>query len=77
MRDVARLTAELKAAKDKEAKAKIQCQFCDGVGSFLDTTYDRSGVDMPCDHCFGTGLPADQVRIIIQKAFAPFREAAK
>jgi hypothetical protein len=44
--------AELKALCDKYKK----CARCQGKGTFLDTTYDRTGIDSACGPCGGTGL---------------------
>jgi DnaJ-class molecular chaperone len=71
------LEDQIRRLKVIEAKAQIQCATCDGQGHFLDTTYDRTGAETQCQKCFGTGLPADRVRQIINDAFAPYRRSGK
>ena len=77
MTEIARLETELKRLRAKEAIALKRCPHCDGEGSFLDTTYDRSGAETRCSHCYGTGLPQKRVRQIIDDAFSPYRRKAK
>lgn len=38
-------------------KENAHCYGCDGKGWFCDSTYDRSGVNVSCKACYGTGLP--------------------
>ena len=48
------------------------CRGCDGKGWFDDTTYDRCGSLTKCNRCFGTGLNAAAVALIVKTAMAPF-----
>ena len=74
MKSIPELEHELKEAKETVRLAKVQCTGCGGKGWFSDSTYDRSGEDVSCDRCHGTGLPASRVAKIIREAFAPYRK---
>lgn len=74
MKTVAELRRELAEAEERERLLKEQCSGCGGRGWFCDSTYDRSGEDVSCDRCHGTGLPAHRVAEIIREAFKPFRK---
>lgn len=68
------LRRELAEIERREQLAKLQCTDCGGKGWFSDTTYNRTGEDVSCGRCHGSGLPKDQVDSIIREAFAPFRK---
>ncbi len=55
-------------------KENAHCYGCDGKGWFCDSTYDRSGVNVSCKACYGTGLPAHRVSEIIREAMLPYRK---
>lgn len=74
MRTVAEIERELAQAKLRERFAKEHCTSCSGKGWYCDSTYDRSGVDVYCDRCHGTGLPATRVAELIRQAMAPYRK---
>lgn len=38
-----------------------KCQSCDGKGWLIDTTYDRTGEEVGCGACFGTGLSEEVI----------------
>jgi DnaJ-class molecular chaperone len=63
---IADLERRLKDARKRAAQRPV-CQGCDGKGRFIDTTYDRTGVDVECEACFGTGLTRDEIKAIIVK----------
>ena len=46
-----------------------KCYSCDGVGHFLDTTYNRTGVDVQCGRCHGTGLNDIELRQFVLEAW--------
>lgn len=73
-RTVAELERDLAKAKEREHLKKEQCTSCSGKGWYCDSTYDRSGEDVICSRCHGTGLPDTRVAEIIREAFAPYRK---
>lgn len=73
-RTVAELERELAKAKERARLAKEQCTSCSGKGWYCDSTYDRSGEDVSCSRCHGTGLPEKRVAEIISDALAPYRK---
>lgn len=75
MKSVSELERELAEAKERVRLEKEQCTSCGGKGWFSDSTYDRSGEDVSCGRCHGTGFPAKRVAEIIQDAFSPYRKA--
>lgn len=76
MRSIPEIEAELAAAKERERLASERCIACHGKGWICDTTYDRTGQDVQCDRCHGSGLPRDKVQEIIRSAFARYRADA-
>ena len=72
METVAELKRKLSAAQKREHDAQKRCQSCSGKGYICDSTYDRTGVDVGCGKCRGTGLPQHVVNEIIDDAFAPY-----
>jgi len=43
-------------------RRELPCESCGGKGRILDTTYDRTGADMECGKCFGTGKSQHAIR---------------
>lgn len=74
MRSVAEIRNELREAEEREQRTKTECMGCGGKGWFVDSTYDRSGEDVTCGRCHGSGLPAHTVQRIIRDAFAPLQK---
>jgi len=74
MDSIQELERKLAEAKRIEARRKVACSACDGKGWFCDSTYDRSGVNVSCDRCHGSGKPDDEVRQIISAAFLPHKK---
>ena len=48
------------------------CRTCEGRGYFLDSTYDRAGINVSCGVCYGTGLHKKQVDKIIIETFKKY-----
>lgn len=44
-----------------------KCKACDGKGWFLDTTYDRTGAEVQCERCYGTGKSQAEIRAILAR----------
>lgn len=72
LESVETLKRKLAEAEAREKRTKEGCQSCDGKGFICDTTYDRTGENVQCGRCYGTGFPADRVAKIIRDAFAPY-----
>jgi hypothetical protein len=69
--EIADAERRLKKLRER-AKQRPMCLGCGGKGRFLDTTYDRTGVEIECEVCFGTGLTRDELRAIVKAhALAP------
>lgn len=47
---------------------KKQCPACAGVGSIIDSTYNRTGETVECGKCFGTGKCEDEIRNAVRRA---------
>lgn len=45
-----------------------RCPACGGVGRQIDTTYDRTGAEVECRPCFGSGKSADAIRRLLKAA---------
>jgi DnaJ-class molecular chaperone len=50
---------------------KIHCPSCRGKGWICDTTYDRSGTNVRCARCYGTGRSEDQIRRAVHRLYKP------
>ncbi len=70
--DIDRLKSELIEAEYEKACAF--CQYCQGNGWVFDTTYDRTGVNVSCQYCYGTGLGANRVRAMLEDTFRAYRK---
>jgi DnaJ-class molecular chaperone len=49
------------------------CSSCDGKGRLIDMTYDRSGEEVECVRCYGTGRSQEY----IYRLLAAHRAAAR
>lgn len=43
------------------------CQSCGGKGRIIDTTYDRTGAEVECEKCYGTGKSQAQIRAALAR----------
>lgn len=42
------------------------CRSCSGKGWLLDTTYDRSGEEVRCTKCYGTGMTQEAISLFLK-----------
>lgn len=53
------------------------CLRCNGGGTFLDTTYDRTGIETACGHCDGAGVTFSFNPKALAKALSGIRAASE